>query len=77
MSARHWIVRGRVQGVNFRAATRHRAAELRLTCRVWNRDDGAVECVAEGDADALEQLERWLATGPKLARVDAVERVSG
>lgn len=75
MSTGHWIVRGRVQGVNFRASARHRAAELKLACRVWNRDDGAVECVAEGDAAALAELERWLGTGPALARVDAVERL--
>ena len=77
MTRAHWIVRGRVQGVSFRYLTRERATALGLECRVWNRDDGAVECVAEGSADRLDELERWLHRGPPLARVDAVERLEG
>ncbi|HET8569541.1 MAG TPA: acylphosphatase [Candidatus Limnocylindria bacterium] len=77
MTTRHWVVRGRVQGVNFRAATRDRARTLGLECQVWNRDDGGVECVAEGDESRLEQLERFLHRGPSLAEVESVERVSG
>lgn len=74
MDRAHWIIRGEVQGVGFRYATEQQAALLRLRCRVWNRDDGAVECVAEGTAAALEALEAWLRQGPPLARVGAVER---
>lgn len=77
MDRAHWIVRGDVQGVNFRYSTQRRAAALRLECTVWNRDDGAVECVAEGTAEALGELERWLHRGPPLARVEAVERLVG
>lgn len=77
MSRAHWIVRGHVQGVAFRYTTQQRAAALRLDCTVWNRPDGAVECVAEGSADAVDELERWLHRGPPLARVDAVERLEG
>ena len=76
MNAR-WIVRGRVQGVNFRATTHERARQLGLECRAWNRDDGAMECVAEGEPAALDELERWLHRGPPLAAVETVERVSG
>jgi len=39
-----------------------------------NTDDDAVEIVAEGNADAVASLERWLAHGPSLARVERVER---
>ena len=77
MSRGHWIVRGRVQGVGFRYATQQRASELGVACRVWNRDDGAVECTADGPDDPLAELERWLHQGPSLARVDAVERLEG
>ncbi len=69
-----FIVRGRVQGVYFRATAAEEGERLGLKLRVWNRDDGAVECVAEGPADALERLERWLHQGPSLARVESVER---
>lgn len=69
-----FIVRGIVQGVNFRAATAREAAARGLRGRVWNRDDGAVEVVAEGDASRLDELGRWLEQGPRSARVEQVER---
>lgn len=74
MTRARFIVRGRVQGVNFRAAAVREAAAHALTGCIWNTDDDAVELVAEGDADALASLERWLAHGPSLARVERVER---
>jgi acylphosphatase len=67
-------VRGLVQGVNFRAAAVREATARGLTGRIWNTDDDAVELVAEGDADALAALERWLGQGPRLSRVEGVER---
>ncbi len=73
MKAR-FVVRGRVQGVFFRATTSEVGRKLGLQLRVWNREDGGVECVAEGSAAALDELERWLHHGPPHARVDSVER---
>ena len=67
-------MRGLVQGVNFRTAVVEEASARRLTGRVWNRDDGAVELVAEGDESALADLGRWLRQGPRLAEVTGVER---
>lgn len=69
-----FVVRGLVQGVNFRAAVVREASARRITGRVWNRDDGAVELVAEGDETALAELARWLRQGPRLAEVSDVER---
>lgn len=66
-------MRGRVQGVNFRGKAAEVARRLGLTGRIWNRDDGAVEAMAEGDAEALAEFERWLQRGPRLARVDGVD----
>jgi acylphosphatase len=40
---------------------------------VTNRDDGAVEFVAEGSRSELEQLERAARDGPRMARVSSVE----
>ncbi len=70
---RRFVAHGRVQGVNFRATAADEARRLGLTGRVWNRDDGTVECVAEGDAAALDRLREWLSHGPRLARVERVE----
>lgn len=75
-AAARFIVRGRVQGVAFRAHARAEATALGLRGHAINRDDGSVEVLAAGSPDALDALARWLAHGPPLARVDAVERVA-
>ena len=74
MTRARFVVRGLVQGVFFRAAAVREATARGVTGRVWNTADDAVELVAEGDADALAALERWLAHGPSLSRVERVER---
>ena len=77
MTRAHWLVRGHVQGVGFRYATKQQAALLDLRCTVWNRDDGAVECVAEGSDTSLAALEVWLRRGPPQATVRTMERLTG
>ena len=67
------IVRGLVQGVNFRYYTRKRASELGLVGLVRNRWDGTVEVVAEGDEKDLRELLGWLGRGPRWAQVEDVE----
>jgi acylphosphatase len=69
----HAIVRGRVQGVNFRYYTLHTASELGLKGWVRNQIEGTVEVTAEGPRPHLERLLRFLHTGPANARVEEVE----
>ncbi len=69
----HAIVRGIVQGVNFRYATRREAQRLLLTGWVRNRPDGTVEVIAEGPRAQLERLLDFLRSGPPMARVTGVE----
>lgn len=69
----HGVIRGDVQGVGFRYFLIRRAEGLGLKGWVTNRDDGAVEFVAEGRRRELEQLERAAREGPRMARVTAVE----
>lgn len=69
----HGYVRGRVQGVFFRAETRNTALRLGLTGWVRNTPDGAVELLVQGKPSALQAMRDWLAKGPQLARVDALE----
>ena len=69
----HGIVRGDVQGVGFRYFLIRRAQALGLEGWVTNRDDGAVEFVAEGRRPDLEQLERAAREGPRMARVATVD----
>ncbi len=70
MAAMRCLISGRVQGVFFRASTRHEAQRLGLGGRAVNLPDGRVEVVACGDPEALAALRDWLRHGPRLARVD-------
>ncbi|HEU4404986.1 MAG TPA: acylphosphatase [Polyangiaceae bacterium] len=67
------VVRGRVQGVFFRAATQQKARELGVVGWVENLPDGGVAFHAEGEAGAVDALVAWARRGPQLARVDALE----
>jgi acylphosphatase len=67
------IVRGRVTGVFFRAATQREARRLGITGCVKNRADGSVEIVGEGDEDAIKEMISWAQRGPSAARVDDVD----
>jgi acylphosphatase len=67
-------ITGRVQGVGFRWWVRRRAEALHLTGWVMNApDERAVELLAEGPADALDELERLVREGPSGAIVEGVE----
>lgn len=72
-SARY-LIRGRVQGVGFRAWTRRVARDLELRGWVRNRADGSVELHAAGTDQALRELVRKLEEGPRVARVEEVRR---
>ena len=74
MKAARFIVRGKVQGVFFRASTRDQAVALKLTGHARNLLDGSVEVVAYGDEAAINQLEVWLHDGPPSAAVDELYR---
>lgn len=65
-------VRGRVQGVFFRASTRDKARVLGLCGTVRNLPDGSVFVEAEGTEAALASLVDWLHEGPPAARVEEV-----
>lgn len=66
-------VRGKVQGVWFRASTKEAADRLGIAGTVRNEADGSVSVEAEGDDEKLEALLQWLQEGPPLADVTSVE----
>jgi acylphosphatase len=70
---RHVIVRGRVQGVGFRAWTELTALKRGLGGWVRNRRDGSVESVFAGEALAVDAMLAACRRGPPGARVDALE----
>lgn len=67
------MVRGQVQGVFFRDATREEATRREVAGWVTNRDDGAVEAVFEGDPEAVHEMVRFCEEGPSSADVERVE----
>jgi acylphosphatase len=67
------IVRGRVQGVAFRAYTADAARRAGVAGWVRNRPDGAVEAAFEGGAGAVDELLAFVRRGPPAARVSGVE----
>jgi acylphosphatase len=67
------VIRGRVQGVFFRAETRDRARSLGLSGWVRNVPDGSVEAVFEGERERIESILDWCRRGPGLAEVEDVD----
>lgn len=69
----HGVCRGRVQGVGFRMSMAREAQQLGVRGWVRNREDGTVEFLAAGTAEAVAQLCVWTRRGPVGARVDALD----
>lgn len=66
----HIWVRGRVQGVGFRAFAQHSGAQLDLTGWVRNVGDDRVEIVAEGSHESLERFAEEMKSGPRAGYVE-------
>lgn len=66
----HVTLRGRVQGVGYRAWCASEARERGLLGWVRNRSGGAVEAVIAGSPDGVEALVVACRAGPPGARVD-------
>lgn len=69
---RQVAIRGRVQGVGYRAWVEHRARAHDLEGWVRNVRDGSVEALFAGPADAVAAMVERCRRGPSSARVDAV-----
>lgn len=70
--ARRFVISGRVQGVGFRYFTHDAAVREGVTGWVRNLPDGRVEARIEGEAEAVDRVERAIRSGPPGARVDSV-----
>jgi acylphosphatase len=74
---RHVTIRGRVQGVGYRAWVEHEALRRGLDGWVRNRRDGNVEAVLAGPPDAVTAMVAACRRGPPSARVEAVDARAG
>ena len=73
MMVRHYIVRGRVQGVGFRWYVQREAYALGLRGWVRNTRDGDVEVLAAGTEEQMQKLYASLKRGSRGSRVDGIE----
>lgn len=71
--AREYTVRGRVQGVGFRAFVNRAAAALGIRGWVRNTDDGTVEVYAVGSPEQVSEFSGYLWKGPRMADVRHVD----
>ena len=74
MTAKSFVVGGRVQGVGFRYFVMREAQALGLAGWVRNLPDGRVEVLAAGEPGLIDALEGRLWHGPPHARVSRGRR---
>ena len=73
----HVLVRGRVQGVGYRAFVQHHALQRGLGGWVRNCRDGSVEAVFVGAQKSVVEMIKACGAGPPGARVDALDQREG
>ncbi len=67
------IIKGTVQGVNFRNFTKLEADKIGVKGYVRNISDGNVEACLEGEADKIRKMLSTISSGPPYAKVNKVE----
>jgi len=72
MRAKHYLIRGDVQGVGYRYFAKGKAERLGVKGFVRNLHNGDVEVQAEADDVTLQLFKRELERGPWMARVTEV-----
>jgi acylphosphatase len=66
-------IRGRVQGVFFRAGLKRQADARGVRGWARNLPDGSVEALLDGTRDSVDATIAWARTGPPGASVESVE----
>ena len=70
---RRFFVKGHVQGVGFRWATRQQALQRGLCGWVQNCSDGSVEILAKGAENSLSSFKTWLWQEPSGSKVSEIQ----
>jgi acylphosphatase len=73
MPTRHLLIRGKVQGVFYRASAKKIADRLNIKGWIRNTPQGDVESLITGAEDKINEFISWCRTGPEDAEVEAVE----
>ena len=66
----HILIKGRVQGVGYRAHVEYYALQMGVFGWVRNIGRNTVETVAEGTREQIDQFVEMATTGPSISRVD-------
>ena len=69
----HVVIRGRVQGIGYRAWTDDEAHARGIAGWVRNRRDGTVEAVVQGPPAAVDAIVAWARRGPEAAHVERLD----
>ena len=69
----HLMVKGKVQGVFYRATAKKMADEIGITGWVKNTPDNSVEMIISGSQQGLQQFIEWCKQGPARANVSEVK----
>lgn len=68
----HLVIKGKVQGVFYRASAKDVADEIGIVGWVKNTEEGNVEIMAGGSKEQIEKLIEWCKKGPRRANVTDV-----
>lgn len=72
MPTLHVVIKGKVQGVFYRATAKEVADEIGITGWVKNTPEGNVEALVTGDEEQVQKFLSWCKQGPLLAKVSDV-----
>lgn len=72
MSTVHLLIKGKVQGVYYRATAKDVAETLDLSGWIKNTPGGDVEAISSGSEMAVQQFIEWCKRGPDNAIVSSV-----
>lgn len=72
MPTYHLLIKGKVQGVFYRASAKEAADKKGVTGWVRNTPEGDVEAVVSGTEEQLKQFISWCKKGPSWAKVTDV-----
>lgn len=68
----HLLIKGKVQGVYYRASAKEVAERLHLSGWIKNTREGHVEALASGREEDLRRFVEWCRKGPERADVQEV-----
>jgi acylphosphatase len=69
MPTLHLLIKGKVQGVFYRATAKETADKLGITGWIKNAPNGDVEAMVTGGRESLQTFVNWCKQGPRRANV--------